>query len=33
MHAMPPISADDYGGAIDPCKRWPSATASGGLRR
>ena len=28
-----PISADDSGGTIDPCKRWPLATASGGLRR
>jgi len=28
-----PISPDDSGGTIDLCKRWPLATASGGLRR
>ena len=28
-----PISPSDSGGTIDLCKRWPSATASGGLRR
>jgi putative transposase len=27
------IYAGDCGGTIDPCKRWPLATASGGLRR
>ena len=33
MLPTPPISAADFCGAIDPCKRWPLATASGGLRR
>jgi len=27
------IYAGDCGGTIDPCKRWPLATASGGFRR